>query len=98
TNLVDTGDGWEAGLSLTGMLSHLEYVQIEGVEGCDAELKLVSFLLKNASVLKKLVLHTRSRIESPNRVRKQFSYKLRALPKASSHIRIVWPVTKSINI
>ncbi|RZC75479.1 hypothetical protein C5167_050969 [Papaver somniferum] len=46
SNLAVIGDDWEAGLSSPGMLSHLEYVSIEKVEGCDAELKLLSFLLK----------------------------------------------------
>ncbi|KAI3943796.1 hypothetical protein MKW98_004301 [Papaver atlanticum] len=83
TNLVDIGDGWEAGLPLQGMLSHLEYVRIEEVEGCDAELKLLSFLLQNASVLEEVVLYPRATIESPDRVSKQFGDKLRALPRAS---------------
>ncbi|KAI3962417.1 hypothetical protein MKW98_010968 [Papaver atlanticum] len=95
SSLSDVGDDWEAGLSLQGILSHLKYVHIREVEGCDAELKLLSFLLKSAKVLKQVVLHPRSTIDSPDRVRRQFRSKLRALPRASSHIIMRWPATKS---
>ncbi|XP_026379167.1 uncharacterized protein LOC113273767 isoform X2 [Papaver somniferum] len=95
SNLADVGDDWEAGLSLPGILSHLKYVHIREAEGCDAELKLLSFLLKSAKVLKQVVLHPRSTIDSPDRVRRQFGSKLRALPRASSHIIMRWPATKS---
>ncbi|RZC90610.1 hypothetical protein C5167_029740 [Papaver somniferum] len=48
SNSEDIGTDWEAGLSLPGMLSRLKIVEIKAVVGCDSELKLLSFLLKNA--------------------------------------------------
>ncbi|XP_026412216.1 uncharacterized protein LOC113307964 [Papaver somniferum] len=89
SKLADVGDGWEAGLSLPGMLSHLRFVRIEEVEGCDAELKLLSFLLKNAKFLEEVVLKFRSNNGSPEGVR-QFQEKLRLVPTASSSIQMVF--------
>ncbi|KAI3897096.1 hypothetical protein MKW98_015792 [Papaver atlanticum] len=93
SNLADVGDNQEeAGLSLQGMLSHLKTVQIEEVVGCDAELKILSFLLKNAMVLNKVALFLRSGVHLPGRVEqiKQFKDKLRAVPTASSSIELVF--------
>ncbi|KAI3958112.1 hypothetical protein MKW98_020754 [Papaver atlanticum] len=93
SNLVDVGDDWEAGLSFPGMLSHLKYVQIEVVEGCDAELKLLRFLLKNAENLKEVALFFCSSVGSPDGDRQieQFKDKLRAVvPTASSSIQLVF--------
>ncbi|KAI3891488.1 hypothetical protein MKX03_024751, partial [Papaver bracteatum] len=84
-NLPDVGDDWEAGLSFPGMLPHLKLVHFEEVEGCDAELKLLCFLLKNASVLKKVVVHFRSSVCSPRQV-EEFKNKVRAVSTASSSI------------
>ncbi|RZC63848.1 hypothetical protein C5167_025600 [Papaver somniferum] len=98
SNLANVGDDWDAGLSFPEMLPCLKLVQIKKVEGCDNELKFLSFLLKNATTLKKVVLYPRSTIKSPKRVKRQFRDKLRALPRASSHIRMEWPATKSIRI
>ncbi|RZC87892.1 hypothetical protein C5167_004071 [Papaver somniferum] len=92
TNLGDVGDDWETGLSVPGMLSHLELIRIKEVEGNYNELKLLSFLLRNAKALRKVVLYPRSTID---RVRDQFLVKLKALPRASSHIILQWPATKS---
>ncbi|RZC90476.1 hypothetical protein C5167_029609 [Papaver somniferum] len=91
SNLADVGDDWEAGLSSPEMLSRLKSVQIEKAEGCDAELKLLSFLLKNAKVLEEVALFFRSSVGSPDRVKqvRQFRGKLRALPTASSKIKIM---------
>ncbi|XP_026406596.1 uncharacterized protein LOC113301985 [Papaver somniferum] len=47
SNLADIGDDWEVGLSLTGMISHLKFVEIREVEGCENELKF--FVEKLAS-------------------------------------------------
>ncbi|KAI3925588.1 hypothetical protein MKW98_001442 [Papaver atlanticum] len=92
-NLADVGDDWEAGLSFPGVLSHLKSVQFEEVEGCDAELKLLSFLLKNAKVLQKVVVCFRSssgsRVVRMRQV-KQFEDKIRAVPTASSGIEMVF--------
>ncbi|KAI3958148.1 hypothetical protein MKW98_020790 [Papaver atlanticum] len=92
SNSADVGDYWEAGLLCPGMLSHLGYVRFEEVEGCDAEIKLLSFLLENAKVLKKVVLYFRSSAGSPRRARQveQFERKLRAVPAASSSIQLVF--------
>ncbi|KAI3891756.1 hypothetical protein MKX03_020894, partial [Papaver bracteatum] len=92
SNSVDVGEDWEAGLFSPGMLSHLEYVQIEEVEGCDAELKLLRFLLKNAENLEKVALFFCSSVGSPDGVRQieQFKDKLRAVPTASSIIQFVF--------
>ncbi|KAI3914367.1 hypothetical protein MKW98_014974 [Papaver atlanticum] len=92
SNLADVGDDWEVGLSFPGMLSHLEYVQIEEVEGCDAEFKILRFLKKNATILKNVALYFRSCVGSPDRVRQveQFRDKLRAVPTASSSIELVF--------
>ncbi|RZC93603.1 hypothetical protein C5167_007643 [Papaver somniferum] len=92
SNLVDVGDDWEAGLSSPGMLSHLDHVTFDEVEGCDAELKLLSFLLKHAKVLRKVALSFRAGISSPDgvRERKLFRDKLRALPTASSSIQMMF--------
>ncbi|RZC63208.1 hypothetical protein C5167_024976 [Papaver somniferum] len=89
SNSADVGDYREAGLLCPGMLSHLRYVQFKEVEGCDAELRLLSFLLENAKVLKKVVLYYRSSAGLPKRVR-QVEHKLRAVPTASSSIQLVF--------
>ncbi|KAI3887147.1 hypothetical protein MKX03_014160, partial [Papaver bracteatum] len=85
--LADVGDDWEAGLSVPGMLSQLKSIRFEEVEGCDAELKLLSFLLKNAKALQKVALLFRS--SSGARV-KHFEAKIRAVPAASSGIEMVF--------
>ncbi|KAI3944269.1 hypothetical protein MKW98_016499 [Papaver atlanticum] len=40
-NLPDVGNDWDAGLSSTCMFSHLKFVEISEVEGCDNELKFL---------------------------------------------------------
>ncbi|XP_026411212.1 F-box/LRR-repeat protein At3g58900-like [Papaver somniferum] len=84
--LLDAGDDWEVGFSFPGMLSHLSTVRIEEIVGCDAELKLLSFLLENAKVLEEVTLYPIT--NSLRRVRNQFMKKLRALPRASSRIKM----------
>ncbi|KAI3852798.1 hypothetical protein MKX03_028632, partial [Papaver bracteatum] len=91
--LAEVGDDWEAGLSSPGMLSHLKYVRIEEVKGCDAELKLLSFLLKYAAVLVEVALFFRSSAGSAARRLRQierFKQKLRAVPTASPSIKMVF--------
>ncbi|KAI3955511.1 hypothetical protein MKW98_028456, partial [Papaver atlanticum] len=92
SNLTDVGDDREAGLSSPGMLSHLKYVDIVEVDGCDAELKLLSFLLKHAMVLAKVALSFRFTCCLPDIERQveQFKKKLRAVPTASSSIELVF--------
>ncbi|KAI3898519.1 hypothetical protein MKX03_000262, partial [Papaver bracteatum] len=92
SNLADVGDDWEAGLSCPGMLSHLSYVFIEEAEGCDAEFKILRFLLKNANDLEEVSLFFRSSVGLPDRARKikQFKKQLRAVPAASSNVELVF--------
>ncbi|KAI3893190.1 hypothetical protein MKX03_007022, partial [Papaver bracteatum] len=88
SNLAGVGDDGEAGLPLPGILSHLKFVQLEEAQGCDAELKLLRFLLANAKVLEKVVIFFRSTTASPDRAKQveQFKDKLIAVPTASSSI------------
>ncbi|KAI3877746.1 hypothetical protein MKW98_020227, partial [Papaver atlanticum] len=60
SNLADVGDDWEAEFSLTCMFSHLKYVEIREVEGCDNEFSFLRFLFKNSTVLEKVNLFFRS--------------------------------------
>ncbi|XP_026425215.1 uncharacterized protein LOC113321521 [Papaver somniferum] len=94
STLTGVGDDWETGLSLPGMLSHLKYVEMEEAEGCDAELKLLSFLLRNAKVLEKVVNFFRSTVDLPDKSRvrqvEQFKDKLRAVPTASLSIKMLF--------
>ncbi|KAI3851199.1 hypothetical protein MKX03_012257, partial [Papaver bracteatum] len=91
---VDVGDGWEAGLSSPGMLSNLKIVGIENVEGCDAEFKILRFLLENAKDLEEVVIFFCSGLISPNRIRRieRFKEKLRAVPTASSDVELVFHI------
>ncbi|KAI3875279.1 hypothetical protein MKX03_001277 [Papaver bracteatum] len=72
------------------MLSHLEYVEIEEVEGCDAELKMLRFLLKTAKVLREVAVYFRSSDGSLDRLRQArlFIDKLSAVPAASPGIKM----------
>ncbi|XP_026444385.1 putative F-box protein At3g44060 isoform X1 [Papaver somniferum] len=90
SNLADVGNNWEAGFSSPGMLSHLKYVNFDEVGGSDAELKLLSFLLKHAKDLRRIFLSFRASIGSPDGVRqmKLFRDKVRALPAASSSVKV----------
>ncbi|KAI3894252.1 hypothetical protein MKX03_021842, partial [Papaver bracteatum] len=91
SNSEDIGIDWDAGLSLPGMLTRLKIVEIKEVVGCDSELKLLNFLLKSARVLEEVALFFRSSVGSSDRVRqvKQFRDNLRAVPTASSNIKIM---------
>ncbi|XP_026432550.1 uncharacterized protein LOC113329929 [Papaver somniferum] len=80
--LSKVGDDWEAGLSSPGMLSHLKYVGIKEAEGCDGELKLLSYLLTNAKVLEKVSPLFRSSAGSPG-CYSFFKYQNGVLLKAS---------------
>ncbi|KAI3879299.1 hypothetical protein MKX03_024274, partial [Papaver bracteatum] len=92
SNSADVEDDWDAGQSFPGMLSHLKFVHIEEAQGCDAELKLLRFLLKNGKVLEKVAIFFRSTIGSPDRERqvKQFQDKLRAVSTTSLSIQMVF--------
>ncbi|XP_026430833.1 F-box/LRR-repeat protein At3g58930-like [Papaver somniferum] len=92
TNLLDAGDDWEVGLSFPGMLSHLEHFEFIYAEGSDAEFKILSFLLQNEMVLKKIGVTFRSSVAQRDRKRhvKRFSDKIRAGRKASSSIQLAY--------
>ncbi|KAI3989970.1 hypothetical protein MKX01_003673 [Papaver californicum] len=60
------------------MLSH-KFVEIKGVQGCDNELKIIEFLLKNAMVLEELVLFSCKENSSSGKL-------VRTLPRTSSSI------------
>ncbi|KAI3867655.1 hypothetical protein MKX03_036565, partial [Papaver bracteatum] len=60
SNLADVGDDWEEGFSLTCMFSHLKFVEITEVVGCDNELKFLRFLLKYSMALEKVNLFFQS--------------------------------------
>ncbi|XP_026389360.1 F-box/FBD/LRR-repeat protein At1g78750-like isoform X2 [Papaver somniferum] len=87
SNSVDVGDDWEAGLSSPGMLSNLKIVEIEDVEGCVAEFNILSFLLKNANDLAKVVISFCSCAGSQVQ---RFKQMLRAVPTASSDVELVF--------
>ncbi|KAI3894256.1 hypothetical protein MKX03_021846, partial [Papaver bracteatum] len=90
SNLADVGDDWEAGLSFACMFSHLKFVKIREVEGCDNEFRFLRFLLKNSTVLEKVDLFFRSTGDSIDNGRqvRRFKRKLRVLPTASSNIQM----------
>lgn len=74
------------------MVSHLNVFRIETVHGCDVELKILSYLLKTANGLKKVVLYIRPSGGSSDRVRqvKLFKKKLIEVTTASSSIGMVF--------
>ncbi|KAI3832400.1 hypothetical protein MKX03_016864, partial [Papaver bracteatum] len=90
SSLADVGDDWEAGLSLTCTFSHLKFVEIREMEGCDNELSFLSFLLKNSTVLETVILFFRSTGDSLDNGRqvRRFKRNLRVLPTASSNIQM----------
>lgn len=89
-NLADVEDDWDAGFPLTCMYSHLKFIEIKGVEGCDNELKFLRFVLKNSMVLEKVNLFFRSTSDSLDGGRqiRKFKRNLRAMPTASSSIKM----------
>ncbi|XP_026430839.1 putative F-box/FBD/LRR-repeat protein At1g78760 [Papaver somniferum] len=85
-------DVWEVGLSSIGKSSRLNSVQIEEVEGCDADLRILSFLFRNAKYLKRVIIYFRSSVGTPDKGKQveQFKDMLRAVPTASSSIELVF--------
>ncbi|KAI3877740.1 hypothetical protein MKW98_020221 [Papaver atlanticum] len=90
SNLADVLDDWEAGLPLTCMFSHLKFVEIREVEGCDNEIKFLRFLLKKSTVLEKVNLFFQSTGKSLDKGRqvRRFKRNLRVLPSASSRVKL----------
>ncbi|RZC53253.1 hypothetical protein C5167_012110 [Papaver somniferum] len=86
--ITDVDDDWEARLSLPCTLSHLKFVKIKSLQGCDNEFKFVEFRWKNGVVLEEMVLWFSDfprKFSSPEQadIAKKFSKKLRAVPRAS---------------
>ncbi|KAI3877052.1 hypothetical protein MKX03_004189, partial [Papaver bracteatum] len=95
--IADVDDDWEARLSLPCTLSHLKFVEIQQLQGCNNEFKFVEFLRKNGVVLQEMVLWFRDflrEVSSPEQaaIVKKFSKKLRTVPRASSNL------TTAINV
>ncbi|KAI3944268.1 hypothetical protein MKW98_016498 [Papaver atlanticum] len=90
SNLADVGDDWDEGFSLTCMFSHLKFVEISEVEGCDNELKFLRFLLKNSMALEKvnLFFQSTSDLLDNGRQLRRFMRNVRVLPAASSSIQM----------
>ncbi|XP_026400180.1 putative F-box/LRR-repeat protein At3g58880 [Papaver somniferum] len=86
SNLEDAGDEWGEGMVLPRMLSHLKFIQIEGMEGCDNELRALQYLLRNAKVLMEVQLVFCSFVGAPEV--EQFVEKVRGLPTTSSNMTI----------
>lgn len=95
SDLPDTGDDWEVGLLLPGMLSHLNLVRIENAEGWGAEFKVLRYLMKNANGLEEIAVHPRASVATRRRLRKQYENHLIAFSRASSRIRMRWSGQKS---
>ncbi|KAI3874319.1 hypothetical protein MKX03_019467 [Papaver bracteatum] len=73
------------------MLSHLKYVEIKELQGCDNEVKLLQLLLGKAMVLEEVALFFRSTAGSPGRVKlKRFRDKLGAVTRASSSTNMMF--------
>ncbi|KAI3845118.1 hypothetical protein MKX03_019785, partial [Papaver bracteatum] len=95
SNVAEDG---EVGLLPCG-LSHLKYIEIRGMKGCDNELKFLELVLKEAVVLEEMDFYFSNPEGSPDEtesldrlelikkrteLNKKFIRKLRALPRVSS--------------
>lgn len=88
-NSENIGEDWNRGLLSPTVLSHLKLVEMKGVQGCNNELKIIEFLLKNAMLLEELVLFSCKQNSSsgkPVRHLRKFYNKIRTLPRTSSSI------------
>ncbi|KAI3923879.1 hypothetical protein MKW92_025267 [Papaver armeniacum] len=84
------GDYLDAESSLSCMICHLKFVEINGLCGCAEELKFLEILLKHATVLEKLVIASDA-TERDSQLEKRmakFSEKLLKFPTASKKILI----------
>ncbi|XP_026460735.1 F-box/LRR-repeat protein At4g14103-like isoform X1 [Papaver somniferum] len=88
-NTNNTGGDWIVGSSSFPCLHYLKFVQIQGIQGCLNELKLLQVLLKKAVVLEKVTLFC-SETDSPDRAAQLVEFKemLLAYPSASSSVSI----------
>ncbi|XP_026379026.1 putative F-box/FBD/LRR-repeat protein At1g78760 [Papaver somniferum] len=93
---LDSEDDGEVVLSGSCILSHLKYIEMREVKGCNNELIFLEFVLKNAIVLEEMVLYFCDAGSSPStntrgvpdklNVMKKFSEKVKALPRVSSSL------------
>ncbi|PIA50668.1 hypothetical protein AQUCO_01200112v1 [Aquilegia coerulea] len=69
---------------LNCVLCELKYVEVHNLQGCEDELKLLEFIMKNASVLKTVDITT----SAGEKELTEFSNKLQSLSRASSSVNI----------
>ncbi|KAI3946779.1 hypothetical protein MKW98_003342 [Papaver atlanticum] len=92
----DSEENAEAVLSESCILPQLKFIQIREVKGCDNELMFLEFVLRKAIVLEEMVLYFCNAGNSPSpnttgipdklNVMKKFSEKIKALPRVSSSL------------
>ncbi|MCL7044457.1 hypothetical protein MKW94_015282 [Papaver nudicaule] len=90
-NPENIGDYWDAGLSLSCMICHLRFVEINDLSGRVNELKFLEILLKHGTVLEKMILDsypTEQDSQRKKRMRK-FSEMLLKFLTASKKILIL---------
>ncbi|PIA31940.1 hypothetical protein AQUCO_04700063v1 [Aquilegia coerulea] len=76
-------------LPLNCVLCDLKDVEVHNLEGCEDELKLLEFIMKNAVVLKRISITTTKALSSAReRELIEFSNKLQCLSRASSNLNI----------
>ncbi|KAK9115961.1 hypothetical protein Sjap_014908 [Stephania japonica] len=83
------GDWWNSELSNECMLHHLKDVEISGIVGCLAEVKLLQVVLKRATILQRMVLRTSAESTVENKLLKGLSKMLLELPRASSNVALL---------
>lgn len=84
--------GSEERFLLLAMVSHLSAYRIENAEGCNAELKILDFLLENAKCLEEVALYPCPTVESLPGLRDKYKDKLRAY----SRITMRWGLKRII--
>ncbi|PIA28827.1 hypothetical protein AQUCO_06600033v1 [Aquilegia coerulea] len=92
-NPTDMGEGQETELSLQCM-DHLKFVTIQGFLGGLNGISFLEVLLKNATVLEKMViLYPKDLAPGKKQGLKQLSKKILQFPRASSNVAISFPST-----
>ncbi|KAK9152178.1 hypothetical protein Syun_010487 [Stephania yunnanensis] len=86
---TDNEEWWELELSNQCMFHHLEDVEVHGIVGCAAEVKLVEIMLKKATTLKRMVVCCSKKKAANNDWLMNLSKKLLRIPRASSNIALV---------
>ncbi|RZC46404.1 hypothetical protein C5167_039355 [Papaver somniferum] len=82
-------DCWEEEFFTPGMLSHLRFLELQGVIGSINELKFVEILLKNTVVLEVVSLHSSSEVLGDDLSRfNMFCEKVTTFPSASSSVYV----------